>query len=96
MDLPVAFATWFRRGSTDAKRRRNVCGTAIQDCKLETISYEWFYRAIPDARRPARREDPNPAARRMLAYARFIRKSCPGHRSSPEIEIENAYQICYR
>ncbi len=96
MDLPVAFATWFRRGSADAKRGRSVCGTAIEDYKLEAHSDEWLNCAIPEARRPARREDSNPAARRMLAYARFIRRSCPSHRSSPEIEIKNAYEICYR
>src|SRR6266566_6417519 len=83
MDLPGPFATWFRRGSADAQRRRSVCGTAIQDSKLEAHSDEWFNCAIPEARRPARREDANPAGRRMLAYARFVRRSCPGHRSSP-------------
>src|SRR5204862_5811502 len=96
MDLPGPFATWFTRGSADAIRRRNVCRTAIEDYNLEAHSDEWLNCAIPEARRPARREDSNAAARRMLACARFIRRSCPSHRSSPEIEIKNAYEICYR
>src|SRR5437867_1878298 len=90
MDLPGPFATWFRRGSADAKRGRSVCGTAIEDYKLEAHSEEWLNCAIPEARRPARREDSNPAARRMLACARFIRRSCPSHPSPSQLEIQNA------